>query len=303
MEEVPTQPPLYVVKDMLADPDMPLPTISGITHAPIFSQDGTLETEPGYHPKSELYYIATDDMEIPAVSEEPDQEEVREAIDLFFNEMLIDFPFKDTPSRVNTLATILLPFCKPMIKGPTPLHLIDAPKRGTGKSLLARAIHMVATGMDAPMDKLPKNDEETDKKIVSILRDGRPIVVLDNATGNIERDSLNAVLTSTRYSGRILSKSEMVELPNNATWIMTGNNVDLDGDIHRRVAWIRLDTKMDRPYTRKEDQFHHTDLIEWIEDNRGLLVWAALTLIQNWIAKGRPRGDERLGSFEGWSES
>jgi hypothetical protein len=302
-EEIITQPPLYVVKDMLVEPEMPLPPIKGITYTPIFSPDGTLETQPGYHKSSELYYIHKQKQTLPTVSSQPTEEEVKRAVDLLVNELFIDFPFKDQASRVHAIATLLLPFCRPMIQGPTPLHLIDAPKRGTGKSLLARAIHMIVTGMDASVDRLPHSDEETDKKISSILRDGRPLVVLDNASGSVERDSLNAVLTSTRYSGRLLGKSEMMELSNLTTWMMTGNNVDLTGDIHRRVCWIRLDAKMDKPYTRSQQHFQHPDLIGWIDKNRNMLMWAALTLIQHWIMKGKPPGINSLGSFESWSRT
>ncbi|MFD1423405.1 bifunctional DNA primase/polymerase [Laceyella tengchongensis] len=300
-DEVPTQPPLYVVRDMLSDAKMPLPAIKGITYAPVFSPDGMLETEPGYHEKSELYYI-DHGVHVPPVSSTPSPDEVSEAIDLLINEVLIDFPFKDQASRVHALAAILLPFCRPMISGPTPLHLIDAPKRGTGKSLLARAIHMIATGQDASMYRLPKTDEETDKKIVSILREGNPVVVLDNVSGSVDSDSLNAALTSTNYAGRMLGKSEIVVLPNQALWMMTGNNVDLSGDIHRRICWIRLDAKMNKPFTRSSTQFQHPNLIGWIKGNRGLIIWASLTLIQNWLAQGKPSEDCTLGGFEEWAK-
>lgn len=300
-EEVPTQPPLYVVRDMLSDAKMPLPAIKGVTYAPVFSPDGVLEIKPGYHEKSELYYI-DQGIQIPPVSPQPSQDEVGEAIDLLINEVLIDFPFQDSASRVHALVAILLPFCRPMIAGPTPLHLIDAPKRGTGKSLLARAIHMIVTGRDAPMHQLPKTNEETDKKIVSILREGNPVVVLDNVSGVVDSDSLNAAITSTQYAGRMLGKSEVVEFPNQALWIMTGNNVDLSGDIHRRICWIRLNANMNQPFTRNATQFQHPDLIGWIKRNRGSIIWAVLTLIQNWIAQGKPSGERSLGSFEDWAK-
>jgi hypothetical protein len=32
------------------------------------------------------------------------------------------------------------------------------------------------------------------------------------------------------------------------------------------------------------------------------LLWAFLTLWQNWLAKGRPRGDYTVGSFQNWAE-
>lgn len=300
-EEVPTQPPTYVVRDMLVESHMPLPPIQGITYTPVFSRDGVLKTKPGHHEHTELFYIQTSQKSISAISKAPTDVEVKKATDVLMNEVLVDFPFKDRASRVHALAAMLLPFCRLMIRGPVPIYLIDAPKIGTGKSLLARVIHVIVTGMDASMDRLPKTDEETDKKIVSILRDGRPIVVLDNVSGSIERDSLNAMLTSTRYSGRLLGKSEMVEFANMTTWIMTGNNVDLVGDIHRRICWIRLDAKIDKPYMRDNRHFQHDDLIGWTQDNRELCIWSLLTLIQNWIAKGKPNGESCLSSFERWS--
>jgi len=54
------------------------------------------------------------------------------------DELLIDFPFADEASRANALALLLLPYVRPLIVGPTPLHLITAPTQGTGKDLLAQ---------------------------------------------------------------------------------------------------------------------------------------------------------------------
>ena len=42
-------------------------------------------------------------------------------------------------------------------------------------------------------------------------------------------------------------------------------------------------------------------IIEWAQENRSALVHAALTLIQAWIAAGKPLHGTRLGSFESWS--
>lgn len=295
-KEVPTQPPMYAVRDMLSDPVMPLPKVVGITHCPIFSAEGELETESGYLPKSNMYYACSKTSPIPEVPNKPSAPDIQKSLNVLFNELLIDFPFQNQASRAHALSMIMLPFVRQMIKGPTPLHLIDGSKRGVGKSFLARVAHYIATGADAAMMKLPKLEEETEKQIISLLMTGSPMMVWDNVTGNIDRDSLNSLLTSTRYSGRILGRSEMIELPNLITWIMTGNNVDMDGDIYRRIAWIRL-----QPQECTNRTFHHRDALEWIEEHRGLLIWAIVTLIQNWIAQGQPQGKNSLASFEGWS--
>ena len=47
---IPAKPPMDVIKDMLAAPNYPLPFLSRITEVPVFAPDGTLQTDPGYHP-------------------------------------------------------------------------------------------------------------------------------------------------------------------------------------------------------------------------------------------------------------
>ena len=45
----------------------------------------------------------------------------------------------------------------------------------------------------------------------------------------------------------------------------------------------------------------HPNLRTWAQQNRGRLIWAALTIIQSWIVAGRPLADAKLGMFESWS--
>jgi hypothetical protein len=70
----------------------------------------------------------------------------------------------------------------------------------------------------------------------------------------------------------------------------------------RRCVWIRLLPPCERPWTREPNQFRHPCLIDYVKRHRARLVWAALTLVQNWLAAGRPSFSGRpLGSFEAWS--
>jgi len=92
----------------------------------------------------------------------------------------------------------------------------------------------------------------------------------------------------------------MVRVPVRMTWIATGNNPALSNEMVRRTIRIRLDSKIDRPWLR--DGFRHPNLREYVAKEREKLVFAALVLIQDWIAKGKPEGAKRLGSFENWAK-
>lgn len=53
-----------------------------------------------------------------------------------------------------------------------------------------------------------------------------------------------------------------------------------------------------RPYLR--GGFRHPDLRVWAKGERHRLIWAALTLVLHWVARGRPVGTRLLGSYEGY---
>ena len=100
------------------------------------------------------------------------------------------------------------------------------------------------------------------------------------------------------WTDRIIGSSRVASLPVRCLWLATGNNPSLSTEITRRVLRIRLDAKVAHPEERSD--FRHPDLAEWVRQEHGRLVWALLTLVQAWIAAGRPQSDVTLGSFESW---
>jgi hypothetical protein len=69
-EEVPASPPKDVVRELLAQPDMPLPVLTRILEAPVYAADGALQTVSGYHPAGRTYYALAAGFTVPDV---PDQ--------------------------------------------------------------------------------------------------------------------------------------------------------------------------------------------------------------------------------------
>jgi hypothetical protein len=180
------------------------------------------------------------------------------------------------------------------------MALIDAPDAGTGKGLFADVISIIATGRSGGFMTAPTEDEEWRKRITSTLARGQTIITIDNVEGTLDSPSLASALTSQVWQDRILGKSEMIAIPQRATWIVTGNNIQLGGDIPRRCYWIRLDAKVECPW--KRSGWRHSDLRDWVAKHRGQLLAALLILARaHYGASLVPHyGGPVIGSFEPW---
>jgi len=287
------------VKGMLAEGTPPVPRLTRIVQAPVFGKDGTLLTSPGYHEKAETWYYKTCD--IPEVPEKPSRNDIERAKELLLGDLLVDFPFDDESSKAYTLAAMLQPFVRAMIDGPTPLHVIDAKSgSGTGKSLLADMIVAPALGRPAPAMAEGRDGDEWRKRITAKLTTGSQFVIIDNINRRLDTGELAAAITSTTWEDRLLGSTRMIQLPVECCWIATGNAVKMSREIARRIVKIKLDAKRDDPWMRSG--FKHSNIREWANRNRGLLVWACLVLGQAWISAGMPLGKQTLGMFESWTK-
>jgi len=92
----------------------------------------------------------------------------------------------------------------------------------------------------------------------------------------------------------------MVSVPVRCSWVVTANNPTYSTEMARRTVRTRIDPKVDRPQDR--EGFRHPELLGWVDDNRGELIWAFCTLVRSWVAAGKPKfSGKALGSFERWS--
>jgi hypothetical protein len=219
-------------------------------------------------------------------------------------EPIRDFPFEAKADTANALALLLTPVLRPMV-GLAPLCIISAPDAGTGKSLLASTIALIATGHQQPMMALPRGKEEWTKTLHSVLIAGTPFIIFDNvgADQRLDAPELALVLTSSEFSCRILGLSRLVRVPQGATWCATGNNVRLGGDIPRRCVQVRLDALVSKPAERDSSEFRHPDLLDWVTRRRGDLLGALLTVVRGWWAAGKPVAPDipKIGSFDKWA--
>lgn len=273
-------------------------SLEGIVQSPQFLADGTVLDTPGYDRRSGLYFAG--DIKFMRVPREPTIDDAIRARDELL-EVIVDFPCDDL-SRSAWLATVLTGSARHAIAGPIPLPAIDANTRGTGKSLAADAIGIIHTGRLLPRTSAPRDDDEMRKRITAILLAGDPHVLFDNVNHPLGGAALDALLTSTTWTDRILGETQMtLALPNRAIWMATGNNMQFEADTGRRVLRMRLETALEKP--EKRSGFVHDNLLAWVRQERARLAAAVVVILRAWHVAGRPNMHlPAWGSFESWSD-
>jgi hypothetical protein len=294
-------PPTRLIRGVMERGEWPgMRILEGIVDNPMMRLDGSILDTPGYDEASGLLYeprctIAP----LPSPIFKEDVDEACEAL----AEVVADFPFLMPEHRAAWFAAVLTPFVRFAIDGPAPLFAIDANIRGCGKGLLCETISLIATGRRMTVTAAPHDDcNEFRKRITSIALAADQLVLLDNIKESIGCPSLDAVLTCVFWEDRLLGRNEMTRrIPMRTTWFCTGNNIEFEGDLSRRVCHIRLQSPEECP--EEKQGFRHPRLIDWIRQERSRLVRAALILLKGYCDAGKPdMGLKPWGSFEEWSD-
>ncbi|MCX7428817.1 MAG: hypothetical protein NTW96_24725, partial [Planctomycetia bacterium] len=293
-------PPDWAVKAVDARGEWPgIRVLEAAVESLVLRADGSVLQQKGYDPATGIMFLPQ--CEFPAIAEKPTRDDAIAAGNSLL-EVVEDFPFASEEHSASWVAGVLTPLARYAFRGPSPLFLHDANVRGCGKSLLTDTVSIITTGREMARMSLPRDDDELRKRITSLAMAGEPLILIDNIAGTFGSPSLDAALTATSWSDRILGQSAMAAgIPMFAVWFATGNNVVLAADTARRVVHIRLESPEETPEERTN--FHHPDLLAWVRQERPRLTAAAVTILAGYCAAGRP--DMKLrpwGSYEGWSD-
>jgi hypothetical protein len=277
-----------------------IPAVEAIVEAPVLRADGTVLDTPGYDSQTRLVYDPNPMLRTPTIKSDPPHAAVEAALELLTRQLLVDFPFATQADQANALGLLLTPIVRHLLPL-VPLAVIDAPRAGSGKGLLGAVASRIVTGRPAPVFPAPHDDVEWGKALTALLERGSTFIFIDEV-GVLRSARLAAALTATEYVDRRLGKTEIIVVPQSATWIAAGNNVQLAGDLPRRAYRIRLDPKTARPWTRTG--FRHVDLEGWVNQHRGELLGALLTLARAWHAAGCPAATVPVvGGFTEWAQT
>lgn len=218
----------------------------------------------------------------------------------FLEELLADFPFADDAGRSKSVAiAAMLAVYAPLLidpLAPRPTFIYIANSEGSGKTLLAQIAG--ATHGIMPVTSAPKNEEEWQKKILATVISGTSFLLLDNAKGFLNSPSLEALLTSPKYEGRVLGSSKIYRGDANFVVIITGNDLMVTPDLSRRALFVELFSEAlraeDRVFSRVLDAAEILRL-------QPQILSALWSLISEWDRKGRPAGTTTNASFPRWA--
>lgn len=269
----------------------------GITDAPMLRRDGSVLQSPGYDVATGYVYMPADPF--PRIMDEPTHDDAREAL-LQLLEPLADFPFASDAQRHVLVAELCTVLARAGIDGAVPCFAHDASTRGSGKTLAADVVSLLALGR-AARATYSDDPEEFRKVLDGYAHAGARLVCIDNVVGAIDSATLNAYITShDMIEIRVLGKTGQHAVPWTGVLVLTGNNLDPRGDLIRRILIARLEPDCERPESRTS--FRHSDLRSYVVNARPRLVAAAITMMRAYCLAGRPNvGTGVWGSFEAWS--
>jgi hypothetical protein len=277
-----------------ASPWHGLPPLLGIIEAPTVLPNGRLVQRPGYDLESGLLFDPGSSR-FPKIPERPTREDAVAALE-FLQKPLEKFPFVDGAAKSVAIAAILTALVRRGLRA-APMICFSAPKPASGKTLLATLPSYIATGR-TPYIMPPLDDpNEERKRLLATLSECPTVVLIDNVERAFRSSAMCIVLTEPTFSDRILGSTDNRSADTNVTFVCTGNNLVLAGDLSSRGIKCEIDPACEKPDARTFE----LNLHEWVPGNRGHLASAALTIVMAYLAAGSPKPDvPNFARFEEW---
>lgn len=289
--EVP-QPILSALGGIVGDQ---VPTVSGLITNPVVLLDGTILSEEGFDERTGL--LLTRSAVVPGCRPYS-QREAQAALARISDCFLSGFEFSEPLDKTLALAGLFTAVERRAL-AQAPGLVISASAQSTGKTTLARRIHLVLTGRDLPVVSYPSSKDEAEKLVFSLLLASPAMVCFDNIPDGhtFQSSILAAVMTAETFSQRILGCNESADVPTDTFWTLTGNQLSLGKDELSRFLFVRLVASCLRPDKR---QFAHPDVVGHALSARDQVLRDIVGIVSGFRLSGdRVPPDSRFGNWDG----
>jgi hypothetical protein len=289
-------PPHNVMKILMHRQDRPhLPALRGIAHNPYYGPGGRLITSSGYDSETGILAVFNEADYRPYP---PTPEMAGRALS-YLKSLLYEFPFA-TPADESAAIAAMITAAVRSALSQAPGFNINGTQPGSGKSLLGDVISVFATAAHPYKMSYPPNEEEAAKAVLAALLERPSVIYFDDMQSDWRSfGAINRMLTSETTTGRVLGFNRTATAQTRVLILGTGNNVEPERDMRRRIVSIRLTPEGDSPALRR---FAGEPLGE-VKKHRAHAVLCALTIIEAYRAAGQPPMDVKpVGTFGQWSD-
>jgi len=274
--------------------------LHGVLPAPCMLPSGEIITSPGYHRSGYLL-----DIDAPVyLPERPTRDDARASAARMAS-IFSDYQYQGDVDRQRIsvaamLAAIITPLAHIAIGHIAPAFMWDADKQSAGKTLAATVCGAIVLGRRPSARPWSDNPEETRKAFGAIALNLTPVVFFDNLITSLTSAHLALVITSGRFSDRLLGAHSDIDVPWNSTVYLTANDPNHNNDIEKRTRFIRLVGRGVGHTDGGSARYKHPDLLAHALENRLSYLSDALTILKAHTLAGRPEGT-LWGGFEEWS--
>lgn len=219
-----------------------------------------------------------------------------------------EFCFKDKQDYTNAIAALLTPFLRGIFSSftcRTPVFFYIANRERAGKDYCAGITSVLYEGysLEEPpicnSEKSSGSNDELRKKVLAALMSGRKRLHFSNNRGYIDNAVFEGIITSEKYSDRMLGRNELLTFDNEIDFSLSGNvGIGFTADLANRSRLIRLFLDIEDANQRK---FDNPNLHLYVKENRELILSALYALVRNWITNGSKTSTIPFASFPEWS--
>ncbi len=277
-----------------------------LVHSPALFLKDFRQVQPGYQISGDLCIYAALPQQLPEMT-------LQEAL-LVIEDLTADLMFKSEADRTNFIAAALMFILLFAIDGMRPYADVEAAQSDSGKTVTTKLAYAALDPEDValPINPTEKdtngtdrklNNEEIMKEINAAVMECKLLIPLDNFDEFTGTRGLEKTVTSRRYSGRILGKSQLYKTRYNPGFIVNGIKSN-----KKARSWVRRGFRicLEPKATLQGRTWRHLGLENLLENDTGGIRtrWQAalVALVKHWIASGMPMWHGTpMSSFEVWS--
>lgn len=262
---------------------------------PVMRRDGRIELLPkGYDAESGIMTMK-DCLEYPLDWD-------LERADLFLRDFHKEWPFQNPRSLSVHLTGVMAVYGQALLpQGAKPLNFAYRANRPrAGKGLLMQSAIVGPCGPFVQLQAIADSKEEFRKILDTEALNGSPYIVFDEVENRLKNRTLNAFITATIWTGRLMNSQKKFAVPQSSIVFIAGNNIDLSSDLTGR--FLLCDLYVAEADAQSRPIEHVIDAVYLARPEvRADLLAASWALVRAWDKAKRPAPSSVFRGFETFS--